>query len=971
MDFTKINRLVAYATLGISLIVYTLTVAPTVSYWDCGEFITAAFNLGIPHPPGPPMFLIAGRVAAIFAGDPTQAAFAMNYLSVLSSAFTIFFMYLSIMMLFNEWKGKVQEQFEFWMRSSAAVIGSLAFAFSHTFWFNAVETEMYAHHMLLTSLMVWLTLRWAENHENKGSDRYLLMIAYIIGISTGIHIVTLLNIPFVAVIYYVKRYKDRSFIGLAAAAFIGLVVSLIVYPGVIKYFPTIVRALGDMMWGLIILLIFLGGVFYVWYSNQHRVLRLGLTALTLVMIGYSSFSVIYIRSNLDPIIDENNPETLNAFISYINREQYGSMSTFPRRWSVKGQSNGKTWVGDGTGVLHQFGPGNVRKIKSVTELGSQPSATQHLGAQLEYTWNYQFVHMLFRYMGWNYLGVPEGEPQDAMPDLTRFFFLPLLLFMFGAVYQFSKDFKLAAVMAGWLLATVLFYSSSPPIALILVLAGGVGLYFTFKNSFKDDVSFHGWALLAIFIMSGIALQIYLNQNEPQPRERDYTSVAVFYTMAIWISYGVYALMQFIREQEEGSTMPGYVLGVLLIVLIPGNMLWANYKEHDRSGNTVAWDYSYNILMSCDENAILFTNGDNDTFPIWYLQTVEGVRPDVSAVNLSLLNTPWYIKQQKSGQLGKAVPISYSDQEIDTQYDRPIRWDKPRSIKLEVPAEVRQNDIKEASLFTNRPANVNINSPQSIQFELGPQMTIPTANGNVGLLRVQDLITLNMIVNNRWKRPLNWAVTVGSGNLLGGLSEYMRMDGLVYKLTSEKGWQIDPVRLERLLLEVYRYNLSDPSIYLNENIKGLVGNMRSSFLQLAQYHASKGNVEKQKEIIREMNERISQELIPINNPNIQVLIDIVTKLDTVAAPTEETFNAYSNSQLDLVWRNAHFIKNSVIRDAAISAHIARLPVGDRNRRQLVLYQLSWVSDTAKKNALIKRYEVEYATDEQFLKFLKRR
>jgi hypothetical protein len=912
-DFKKTNKIIAFAMLVIGLLTYGSTVAPTVSYWDCGEFIAAAATFGIPHPAGAPLFVIIGRVASYFAGSPENVAYAINMLSVFSSAFTLMFMYLTLMLIFDRWKGLSENIYDFLTRSISSIIGTLCFAFCHTFWFSAVETEMYAHVMLFVSLVYWLMMKWSFVHEEEGSDKYLLLIAYILGLSLGVHILTILVLPTLTLIYFYVKKEDTVSNGQSVwYLFIGNILVLLIYPGIIKYYPLAIRSLGSMVWGLLILIIMLGIAYY-FYTNHKRGAFMFVACLFLVTLGYTSYFSVYVRSGLNPAMDENDPETLTSFISYISRDQYGDGSVFPRKWSVKSPQTGKVWVGDGTGVVHRFPDGSVRKINSVDELGAGSAQFEHLSAQLQFLWNYQYRHMFLRYIGWNFIGTPDGEPQHAGADFSKLFGLPLLFSLFGAGYLYQKN----------------------------------------REAF--------WSTMSIFLMFGFVFYLLVvNPNDPQPRERDYSSVVSFFAMALWIPFGVYGFVEYLNKIVSKSSSLAYAILALLFLGLPMRMLAVNYHSHDRTGNTVAWDYSYNILMSCEENAILFTNGDNDTFPIWYLQIVEGIRPDVTAVNLSLLNTPWYIKQQKNGQLGRPAPIGYSDAQIEQHFKQPIRWAK-KQLTINVPTSHMNKEHGEYQNYKEQTFHFTEDENSSISFELPPQMTYSTPQGPIGLLRVQDMVALNMITENNWERPLSWAVTVGGGNLLGGLRDYMRMDGLVYTLTSVKDWPIDPVKLEHLVDSVYLYrSLSNKDVYLNNNVKGLIQNIRSAYIQLSQHYANTGQKEKQKNILELMHKNINPDVVPYGNRNMELLVDLVTKLDKPSELKPELLDSYNNSDLDFIWQQAHHVlKNNKLRNIALESLIDRLLISDQKRMQYIVYIIQTNNnDLALKTSYLEKYSQEY-------------
>ena len=915
-NFRKLNQYIALFCLLFTGVIFSLTVAPTVSYWDCGEYIASAFLLGIQHPPGNPTFMLVGRVASMLATSVDKVAFIVNYLSVIAASFSVFFLYLNTMRLYTEWKGKVETLNGFIKRASSALIGSLTLAFSHTYWFNAVETEMYIYHIFFISIIIWLALVWSEKHNEEGSDRYLYLIAYLIGLSIGYHLLTVLIIPFVVIVYYNKKVKVKSTSKLISYSAGGIVLTGIVFPGVVKYLPAAAKFFGSFYVSAIIILLFGFYAYYLIKNNKSRHIQYLVGSLFLIMLGYSTYGTIIIRSSLDPKLDMNNPETVNSFYSYVNREQYGELTMFPRRWKVK-SNYGKTWIGDGSGVLHRFPDGSVKKIQSVEELGPKPKAFEHFWEQVQYTIKYQLNHMFFRYIGWNFVGLPDFEKQHADSDPSKLWGLPLLLCIIGAVFMYYRD--------------------------------------------PDNF----WAMFSIWFMFGLAVLVYLNQNDPQPRERDYSLIAVFYIMGLWISYSVYFILDELGKKLNNKAI-NYAVIAILFALVPARMLAVNYESHDRSDNLVAWEYSKNILESSDENAILFNNGDNDTYPIWYLQMVEGIRPDVTAINLSLFNTPWYIKQHKNGQIGQAAPINMSEQAINEIQIRP--W-KEQTIKIPLKRSVKTKDFSDFSNNSLRRLNVDT-TKDYIEFKLGPQYHVPTPQGPVGVLRVQDLMSMHIILANNWERPINWALTVGSGNTLGGLKEYLRLDGLVYKLTSIKGWNIDPKRMEELLFDKYLFtNLSNEDVYYDDQVQGLLSNYYSLFLQLAGAYGEAREYEKQASVFKRMAEIISSKNVPYPNRAIELSVEAVTKFNDASDITADALSTYSNQDLDMLFQIYHAsIKNLKFRDKILELYIERLDQSDTKRIQLLGFFLKNMQDKEKKDSLKTKYLEEYKDNERFKKVI---
>lgn len=925
-QFKLINRIFAFSMLVIGLIVYGTTVAPSLSFWDCGEFISSAFVFGSPHPPGAPLFMIVGRVAAMLAGNSAETvALYVNWISVLSSAFTLFFMYMSVMLLFADWKGKAQDMSDFLVRAISSSIATLCFAFSHSFWFNAVEAEMYGPHMLFLSAILYLMLRWLSKSDEEGNERYFLLIAYLMGLSIGVHLLTVLIVPALAILYYSKKAKNKSYINLALSFIVGCIILLFIYPGIVKMYPNLVLAFGSIGWGVVILFLLIGGSAYFISQNKKSWLSIALQATMLIVLGYTTYGSTYVRSGLNPKLDMYNPENLTQMMGLINREQYGEMYLFPRRWSVKGARTSHKWVGDGTPLTHNFGQGNIRAISSFKEFNAADNKITHLWAQIQYTWNYQISHLLWRYIGWNFVGLPDREVQDANSDFSKLWALPLLLAVFGAFYMHKND----------------------------------------TDKF--------WAMMTIWFMFGLAIIFYTNPNEPQPRERDYTFVACFYAMAIWMAYGAIGIVESLRKMIESKTVSYAVLGVLFLAL-PVNMLAKNYHSHDRSSNYVAWDMAYNILMSCEPNAVLFNNGDNDTYPIWFLQIVEGIRPDVTVVNLSLINTPWYINQHKSGQLGRPAPISFSDKYIDKIQFR--RWDKEQIVQIPVPDSINLASNNEFRAGKNLPLLNGIDSAKrNISFKLGPQMTFPTAQGTAGILRIQDQMVLHMIYTNKWKRPINFAATIASSNLLGGLKEYMKLDGLVYKLTPVKGWSSDLAYLEDLLLNKYQYRgLGKNGSYIDQMTISLMQNYRNGFLQLAEKYGRQGNSEKQAEIVNKMNELIDPETVPITNSRLKLQIEIMNKFADLSKVTAESIaGEYTVKEIEQIWQIAHFsMKNFELRNIAMEAHASVLPAKSDSKEQILRYLIDLnKSDKVEVAKYLDQYEKEYPSKQNIIDALKNR
>jgi tetratricopeptide (TPR) repeat protein len=765
--------------------------APTVSFWDCGEFIATAFSLGVPHPPGSPLYLIIGRIFSLIPIS-SDIAFRVNIISPIVSAVAVLFLYLIIVKIIAHWRGSIKNKNDVIVAFGAAIIGAVTFAFTDSHWFNAVEAEVYSISTLFTAFVVWIILHWSERADQHGNERYILVIAYLIGLATGIHLLNLLALPFIALIIYFRKQEFgwKSFLITVAVTGAAL---LLILNGIIKGLPKLAGLFGLVSVIIVVLAIFAAAIWSI-SANRNR-FALAVSSLVLILVGYSSYTTIFIRSSQDPMIDENDPETITAAISYLEREQYGQVGLLPRRFE-------------------QLPPmyevvGAPLNNREYSRSQKQQYRFYNPGRQWEYFLSYQVKKMYWRYFLWNFAG--KGPSTD--PGVTAFgattlesgvnwtqFGLPLalLLGMWGMTVHISKDRKEA------------------------------------------------FALLTLFFMTGLAIILYINQDNPQPRERDYSYVGSFLTFAVWIGIGAAGILEkifaYVREQGLGRKIAiGAV--ILQLVFIPGMMLKANYTSHDRSGNYVAWDMSYNMLQSCEPNGIIFTNGDNDTFPLWYLQEVEGIRRDVAVVNLALLNTEWYIKQLRDLRPEGERFITLNDIQIREIASGIQPWQK-QNVRIPVVGD-------------------ELNPDGFIEWTLEPTY----ANGQA--LRVQDLMILRIINDTRWKYPVYFAVTVSNSNKIG-LDDYLAMEGLSFKLYSHKVENINPDLLyENLMTDVgkeawsveftpaefiglskdtiqptwsteyqpgYLYrNLGNSSVYYNPSTVRLLQNYRTAYLQLVVHH----------------------------------------------------------------------------------------------------------------------------------------
>jgi hypothetical protein len=563
MDHKKLNRIIAGIVFLISLVVLTITTQSSVPFWDCGEFTAAAYLLQVPHPPGAPLHSLLGHIFLMFPF--LEIAFRMNWMSALSGALTVMLTYLSTVILIMLWRGMPKTLTDKLIVYGSSIIGALAFSFSDTFWFNAVESEVYSPSLFLLVLVVWLALHWLTiDDKEERSEKYFLLIAYLFGLSIGVHQLSLLAFFSVALIYYFKKFEFniKSFIIFSVVC---VITFLFIYKGVLTGLPQMLDTSGERA---IVIILALGLIFGVYYSfkNDKGWINFACLSILLIVLGYSTYTIIPIRANKGLALNQNNPNTMERFVSFINREQYGDWpivnfdktkwdgKLFPRRWTDEGY--------------------RVEKFKNYK-------------SDLDYFIRYQLYNMYIRYLFWNFAG-RMGDVQDAPPAFfnktdtkwiesvnnqfpNRYYAIPLLLGLIGAFYHPWRDKKFG---------------------------------FTF------------WVL---FIVTGLGFVIYNNMQEPQPRERDYFYVGSFYVFAVWIGLGIAGILESIEKSVKSPGMRRNIaVGFLSLAFlaVPVNMLYQNFDDHNRSGNYLTWDFAYNMLQSCPKDAILFTVGDNDTFPIW-------------------------------------------------------------------------------------------------------------------------------------------------------------------------------------------------------------------------------------------------------------------------------------------------------------------------------------------------------------------
>jgi hypothetical protein len=895
--FKRANNIAGWIICAIASMVYLLTIEPTTSFWDCGEFIASSYKLEVGHPPGNPVFQLLGRLFSMFV-SPENVAPMINSLSALCSGFTILFLFWSITHLarrITERNGGALTTGNMIAIIGAGAVGALAYTFSDTFWFSAVEAEVYAMSSLFTAAVFWAILKWEEEADRPHANRWIILIAYLMGLSIGVHLLNLLAIPAIVFVYYFKKTAKIKPKGVLLTLLVSgiLVLAMLWFipliPTIAAYFDLFfVNTLGlPFNSGTVVAFLLLLALAAYGIAVTHRKKKVLwntiILSFTVALIGYSSFAMVIIRSSANPPTNENQPDNPFSLLYYLNREQYGSapllsgqtFATPPINFIEK-----TTYVkGDGKYVkaagmpeyeydsrYNMLFPRMYSSQKDHKAVYKQYVNAKRRGGvispyteelipsfreNLTFFFDYQINWMYFRYFMWNFAGrqndiqghgnsyngnwecgIPFidnarlGDMSDMPPYLSEnkarnhYYLLPFLLGLAGLFYQLQKD----------------------------------------RRNFV--------VVLFLFILTGIAIVVYLNQTPMQPRERDYAYAGSFYAFTIWIGLGVYALYDFLQRKLKTPAAISASLSGALCVLIPLQMAAENWDDHDRSHRYSARDVAYNYLNSCDENAILFTNGDNDTFPIWYLQEVEGVRTDVRLVNLSLLGTDWYIDQMKYRMYESApVPFKLSHENYIQGVNDfvPVREQLRGAVPVNTIMEFISNPryrarTQRGEMVSYIPARTiavpvnkeNIRKYRHIEGETLPAWAASTDTSQIpdtmiititkDEIRKPDMMILDLLANNNWERPIYFVSQGGDMSL--DLRNHYQYLGFTYKLVptrdipkAKQPVAIDTDDLYNKVMNEYRWgsmNRKDIFVDYNNSLTlAIVLNVRNMHTRLAE------------------------------------------------------------------------------------------------------------------------------------------
>ena len=876
LEFKRIHYFAAGVAFLVGFTTYFLTMQPTIPFWDCGEFSAAASHLQIPHPPGAPLWTLVGRIAMLV---PTFADITARYnlISVIASALSILLLYLILVHLIRYWRGNPETNADAVILFGGAFIGALAYCWTDSFWFNALECEVYAFGSLFISLALWLVFVWHEQADEPHNERYLLLISYVIGLSLGVHQLALLTMFPAFMMVYMRRWNSVTegqwtasiFLSIFAIAAVGLII--INSPSEIQLYEWILAGAGVLYFcykafankrgwqTMVVLAVLAFGVTFVvilsklveWagqglgiisilvlalifaaiiYSQiaKKPSIAMGGWMLAMVFLGYTTYMFVMVRATQNPPMNENAPSTFAKLAGYINRDQYGSMSLSDefahRRLPQQKEDHPNTW---GDASASDGGPAYT--------------------GDLNFFWRYQTNTMFHRYLGWNFIGRTD-DYKGAGVDFSKTWALPFILGLFGIYWQFKKDPK------------------------------------------------RGLVLLGAFIIMGYLVDWYQNQQDPQPRERDYFYVGAFYIYAMWVGIGTVGILELIKEKVAAkwneqrmlfslaaSVFVLFLVGPLnqcigLAGLVQGQPFSksAKWAEYSRKNNWIPWEYAYNILQSCEPNAILFTYGDNDTFPLWALQDAYGIRRDVRIVQLQLATMMWNVKQLKYtndwGTPGIKL-TTFTDSLVnlpDDQVYRQLNW-TPEAVDMNISAE-------EARWITGD------STAQAAMFDWVPKFILPS-----------DQVVLDIIKNNLGTRPICYSATVPE-DARAGLNQYLMYEGMTARVTPFKqlpdntglGGSLQPIRYAEAAFNTPEHPYQEPNrgmilqTYANPvaHISGMDKeyslSYRYEFMRLSNYYLDNDDMANARRSLDTMEARIPGARIPLDYSFSAFIADLADK-----------------------------------------------------------------------------------------------
>jgi len=924
MNFKRVNNITGWAICIIACIVYLMTMEATGSFWDCGEFASSAYKLQIPHPPGAPLFILLGRLFMVPFSDPHNAIISLNSMSAFMSGFTILFLFWSI----THFARKIVEKNnttpltnnQIFSIMAAGVVGALAYTFSDSFWYSAVESEVYASSSFFTALVFWVVLKWEQEvtiemaNGIKGhftrADRWLILIFYLIGLAVGVHLLPILTIPAIVMVYYFKRYENQTKWKTFRAFLIACVITGIVQVPMIQWSIKFAGDFDIFFKNSLGLPFFTGFTFFfallafiIFYmlrlakKRNWNFLKLAMWSFAFVILGFSTYFTTMIRSLADPAVDMFNVDNPVSLVGYLSREQYGdwpilygqdftaqATSQDPVDTYVKGkdkyEKKGKKYVTEYAPEDKHFFPrmwdnsndqGHADYYASFAGIGKDQKTGAYLDKptvadNISFFFSYQFNWMYFRYFMWNFAGkqndiqgidmgnVRDGNwltgisfwdnvrlgDQSKMPDSIKhnkshntLFCLPLILGILGFIYQYKKD--------------------------------------------KNDTLI----VTLLFFFTGLAIVFYLNQAGNQPRERDYAYVGSFYAFAIWIGIGVLYVKE-LFERFTNSKTANYASAGICFLAVPVIMGSQEWNDHNRSNKTIARDIGIDYLQSCAPNAILITFGDNDTYPLWFDQEVLGIRRDIRVINSSLMGTDWYINQLRY-KVNQSAPIDVvwtPDQIIGSKRDAiyfypdapGAKVDQSKPMDLYTMMKDYAGSDDQNRMVANGEDYLNVYPTKNVKIPVDTNLVRQNGTVNAGDSVVSEIdftipknalgknesAILNIIAANKWKRPIYF--TSPYDEL--GFQQYLRTDGLTYRLVPVKNSEVNRDWAEKIMMEKFGFGNADkPGVYYDEENRRHLNTIRMQFAQVAISLADNGRKDDAKKMLEKCDKMMLQQNFP--------------------------------------------------------------------------------------------------------------
>ncbi len=911
-NFKKWNLILGWGSFLVALITYSLTLEPTVSAWDCGEYISTSVKLEVGHPPGAPLFQMLGAFFAMFTNDVAQIAKMVNFMSALASAFTILFMFWTISNLAKKLvlKSDGVSEGSYIAVLGSAVVGALAYTFSDSFWFSAVEGEVYAMSSFLMALLFWLGLKWeSELHMPRG-NKWLVLISFVVGLSFGVHILSLLVIPAIVLLYFFKTYHTITIKTTAIATFISILVLAFVFkflfPFTLKFFSVselfFINSIGlpynsgSIIAGIVLIVAFYFGLKYTRKNKKVTANTLILSVL-FIMIGFSSWLMLPIRANANTTINENDPSSARELLAYYNREQYGDANVFYDTYysnSYKRQQDSKNptrddkpkyekkngkyeivnvykdvlpnYSGTNKGFIPRMtNPASEEMYKRIAGIPQNSTRRPTFGENIRFMLDYQFGYMYGRYFMWNFV----GRQNDTQGQLTKYDGNWLSGINFVDEPRLGPQNNLPT--------DVLENKGRNKYYFLPFILGFIGLFYQIR---WDKQNF--FALFMFFAFTGFAIIFYTNPKPFEPRERDYAVVGSFYIFAIWIGFGVLALYQYLKNFANKKTI-AIAVSVISLLAVPTLMASENWDDHDRSNRYTTHLNAQSYLESCDPNSIMFTIGDNDTFPLWYMQEVEGIRTDVKLINTSLFATDWYIDQMKR-KTYDAEPIPsqlehdqyrYGTLDVAYYFEQLFPSLKDSIIEIDQMMSWIESDDKrtfydldddgnpEKILPTNK-IRIPVNKENALKYGIVAQKDADKIVDYIDIkftgqgLTKNRILMLDILANFDWKQSIYFTGGANADEEYLWLKDYMQLDGMSYKLvpirTEMKGrtifemGRIDPEKMYANIQKLNWRNINDGKIYLDEQTKRNAISLRNNLLRLSEAFAKEGDTLKALEVL---------------------------------------------------------------------------------------------------------------------------